>query len=66
MEKSDFIWFDGEFVDWDSAQINVMTHTLHYGTGVFEGIRARNTEKGVSIFRPVSYTHLPLPTRDLV
>ena len=51
MEKSDFIWFDGEFVDWDSAQINVMTHTLHYGTGVFEGIRARNTEKGVSIFR---------------
>ena len=51
MEKSDFIWFDGKFVDWDSAQINVMTHTLHYGTGVFEGIRARNTEKGVSIFR---------------
>ena len=51
MEKSEFIWFDGEFVDWDSAQINVMTHTLHYGTGVFEGIRARNTEKGVSIFR---------------
>ena len=45
MEKSDFIWFDGKFVDWDSAQINVMTHTLHYGTGVFEGIRARNTEK---------------------
>ena len=51
MEKSEFIWFDGEFVDWDSAQINVMTHTLHYGTGVFEGIRARNTENGVSIFR---------------
>ena len=51
MEKSDFIWFDGEFVDWDNAQINVMTHTLHYGTGVFEGIRARNTEQGVSIFR---------------
>ena len=51
MEKSEFIWFDGEFVDWDSAQINVMTHTLHYGTGVFEDIRARNTEKGVSIFR---------------
>jgi len=51
VEKSDFIWFDGEFVDWDNAQINVMTHTLHYGTGVFEGIRARNTEQGVSIFR---------------
>jgi len=51
VEKSKYIWFDGNFVDWDSAQVNVMTHTLHYGTGVFEGIRARNTDQGVSIFR---------------
>ena len=41
MEKSKYIWLDGEFVDWDSAQVSVMSHTLHYGTGVFEGIRAR-------------------------
>ena len=38
MEKSKYIWLDGELVDWDSANVSVMTHTLHYGTGVFEGI----------------------------
>ena len=51
MEKSNLIWLNGEFVNWEDAKISVMSHTLHYGTGVFEGIRARNTEKGVSIFR---------------
>ena len=60
MEKSDFIWLDGELVEWDKANVSVMTHTLHYGTGVFEGMRARNTAKGTAI--PVSYTHLTLPT----
>ena len=56
MEKSEFIWFDGEFVDWDSAQIKVMTHTLHYGTGVFEGVRAYNTDNGGAIFRLQDHT----------
>jgi len=51
MEKSKYIWLDGEFVDWDSAQVSVMSHTLHYGTGVFEGIRARETKSGTAIFR---------------
>ena len=39
MEKSEQIWFDGRFVPWDAAQVHVLTHTLHYGLGVFEGIR---------------------------
>ena len=49
MKKSEFIWLDGELVEWENANVSVMTHTLHYGTGVFEGMRARNTDKGTSI-----------------
>ena len=45
------IWMNGELVDWDKAQVHVLTHTLHYGTGVFEGIRAYETSKGTAIFR---------------
>jgi len=51
MEKSKLIWLNGEFVNWDDAKVSVMSHTLHYGTGVFEGIRARNCKNGTSIFR---------------
>lgn len=46
-----YIWFDGKLVDWDKAQVHVMTHALHYGTSVFEGIRAYDTPKGTCIFR---------------
>jgi len=49
MKKSKFIWLDGELVEWDNANVSVMTHTLHYGTGVFEGMRARDTDKGTSV-----------------
>ena len=49
MKKSEFIWLDGELVGWDEANVSVMTHTLHYGTGVFEGMRARDTKKGTSV-----------------
>ena len=45
------IWMNGELVPWDDAQIHVLTHTLHYGTGVFEGIRAYETERGPAVFR---------------
>jgi branched-chain amino acid aminotransferase len=45
------IWMNGSLVDWDKAQVHVLTHTLHYGTGVFEGIRAYETDKGPAIFR---------------
>ena len=45
------IWMNGALVDWDKAQIHVLTHTLHYGTGFFEGIRAYETPKGTAVFR---------------
>lgn len=50
--KTKKIWLDGKFVDWDDAQVHVLSHTLHYGVGVFEGIRCYRTEDGRSaIFR---------------
>ena len=45
------IWMNGELVPWDDAQIHILTHTLHYGTGVFEGIRAYETDRGPAVFR---------------
>ena len=45
------IWMNGELVDWERAQVHVLTHTLHYGTGVFEGIRAYETADGPAVFR---------------
>jgi branched-chain amino acid aminotransferase len=45
------IWMDGSFVDWEDATVHVLSHTLHYGTGAFEGIRAYKTPNGVAIFR---------------
>ncbi|WP_312907163.1 branched-chain amino acid transaminase [Natronosalvus caseinilyticus] len=47
----DTIWMDGEFVDWEDAQTHVLTHGLHYGTGVFEGARCYDTENGPALFR---------------
>ena len=51
MEPVEFIWMDGELVDWDKATVHVLSHSLHYGTGVFEGIRAYETSQGPAIFR---------------
>ena len=51
MEKSEWIWINGEFVAWDDAKVHVLSHGLHYGTGVFEGIRCYDTESGPAIFR---------------
>ena len=45
------IWMDGEFVDWKEAKVHVLTHALHYGSGVFEGIRCYHTSKGPAVFR---------------
>ena len=45
------IWMNGELVDWDDARIHILTHTLHYGMGVFEGIRAYETDDGPGVFR---------------
>lgn len=45
------IWMNGKFVEWDKAKVHVLSHALHYGSGVFEGIRCYNTKKGPAIFR---------------
>jgi len=45
------IWMNGSLVNWDDAKVHVLTHTLHYGTGVFEGIRAYETANGPAVFR---------------
>ena len=50
--RTDFIWMDGAMVPWDQANVHVLTHTLHYGVGVFEGIRAYECTDGSSaVFR---------------
>ena len=51
MNTADLIWMNGEFVSWEDAKVHVLTHSLHYGTGVFEGIRAYETDRGTAIFR---------------
>jgi branched-chain amino acid aminotransferase len=51
VNTADLIWMNGEFVAWEDAKVHVLTHALHYGTGVFEGIRAYETERGTAIFR---------------
>lgn len=56
MKKSKYIWMDGEFVNWDDAKVHILTHTLHYGNGVFEGTRAYKTDKGLAIFRLKDHT----------
>jgi branched-chain amino acid aminotransferase len=51
VEKAELIWMNGDFVPWDEAKVHVLSHGLHYGTGVFEGIRCYETERGPAIFR---------------
>jgi branched-chain amino acid aminotransferase len=51
VQTADLIWMNGEFVAWEDAKVHVLTHALHYGTGVFEGERCYDTERGPAIFR---------------
>jgi branched-chain amino acid aminotransferase len=51
VKQADLIWMNGDFVPWDEAKIHVLTHGLHYGTGVFEGVRCYDTEIGPAVFR---------------
>ena len=55
-DRDGVIWFDGELVPWREAKTHVLTHTLHYGMGVFEGVRAYQTPKGTAIFRLEDHT----------
>ncbi len=51
MEESEKLWMNGKFLNWKDAKVHVMTHSLHYGGGIFEGIRAYSTSKGPAVFR---------------
>ncbi|OOZ43126.1 branched-chain amino acid transaminase [Solemya elarraichensis gill symbiont] len=55
-DRDGLIWLDGEMVPWRDAKVHVLTHTLHYGMGVFEGVRAYHAEKGTAIFRLEEHT----------
>ena len=55
-DRDGFIWLDGEMVPWREATTHVLTHTLHYGMGVFEGVRAYQGERGTAIFRLQEHT----------
>ncbi|MGA0343183.1 MAG: branched-chain amino acid transaminase [Arenicellales bacterium] len=55
-DRDGVIWFDGKMVPWRDAQVHVLTHTLHYGLGVFEGVRAYQTDRGTAIFRLADHT----------
>ena len=51
MDATELIWMDGSFVPWHEAKVHVLAHSLHYGDGAFEGIRAYKTERGPAVFR---------------
>ena len=55
-DRDGFIWYDGKLVNWRDATTHVLTHTLHYGMGAFEGVRAYKTDKGTAIFRLKEHT----------
>ena len=55
-DRDGFIWQDGQMVEWREAKIHVLTHTLHYSMGVFEGVRAYETPNGTAIFRLQDHT----------
>ena len=60
------IWLDGTFCDWKDAKIHILTHTLHYGTGVFEGVRAYETQNGPAIFRLQDHTDRLYKSAELI
>ncbi len=66
LTPTDYIWMDGELVPWDEAEVHVLTHTLHYGLGVFEGIRCYNTEIGPAVFRLRAHMERFQNSADLV
>ena len=65
MEKAESIWMNGEFVAWDDAKVHVLSHGLHYGTGVFEGIRAYDAEGGTAVFRHREHLERLLKSAEL-
>jgi len=66
MNEAKYIWMNGEFVNWNDAKVHILTHTLHYGNGVFEGTRAYMTDKGLAIFRLAEHTKRLLNSAKIV
>ena len=62
--KANFIWLNGNLVPWDAAQVHITAHGLHYGTGVFEGMRAYDTPEGAAIFRLDAHMHRMLASAE--
>ena len=56
-DRDGFIWMDGKFLPWREANVHILTHTLHYGMGVFEGVRCYETTNGSAIFRLAEHTN---------
>jgi branched-chain amino acid aminotransferase len=65
VEPTDLIWMNGDFVAWEDAKVHVLTHGLHYGTGVFEGVRCYDTEHGPAVFRNAEHTERLLRSAEL-
>jgi branched-chain amino acid aminotransferase len=65
VEPTDLIWMNGDFVAWEDAKVHVLTHGLHYGTGVFEGVRCYETELGPAVFRNAEHVERLLRSAEL-
>jgi branched-chain amino acid aminotransferase len=65
MKESKYIWFNGQLVPWNEAQVHVMSHALHYGSSVFEGMRCYKTESGRALFRLECHTRRLLNSAKL-
>jgi len=65
VEPTDLIWMNGEFVSWEDAKVHVLTHGLHYGTGVFEGVRCYDTQLGPAVFRNPDHVERLFRSADL-
>ena len=77
-DQAKFIWFNGKIMPWDDARIHVMSHILHYGSGVFEGIKCYPTDQGPAIFHLNKHIHrlfesgekygmqIPFSTNDII
>jgi branched-chain amino acid aminotransferase len=65
VDRTDLIWMNGEFVAWENAKVHVLTHGMHYGTGVFEGVRCYDTELGPAVFRNAEHIERLLRSAEL-
>jgi branched-chain amino acid aminotransferase len=65
VDPTDLIWMNGEFIAWENAKVHVLTHGLHYGTGVFEGVRCYDTELGPAVFRNAEHVQRLMKSAEL-